>query len=178
MSVGGILLALAVLLAAWFGLLRRGLLRLRAAEEHAWARVAALLQECHSGLAEFAQICGRCLPEEPADIDRLLRAAAAVRAAAASRDLPALAGAERLLQDAIARLRASAATSQKLLADAAAGGLLERLERAQQSLAEQRELHDAALNLLELRRRHFPERLVERALSLPPAGAPGAGTPR
>lgn len=178
MTAGWILLALVVLLTAWLGVIRRGLLRLHAAEEHAWARVAALLQERNAELAAFAQVCGRCLPEEQAGIDRLLRTAAAVRTAAASRDLPALAGAEHLLQAALERLRANAATSQKLLADAAASGLLERLERVQQSLAEQRELHDAALNLLQLRRRQFPERVAGRTLGLRPGGVPGPGTRR
>ncbi len=161
-----IALALAALLAAWAGVIRHGLAQLRAAVSQAWAGLDALLLERRDELAAFAGACGRYLPEEQDGIDRLQRASAAVFAAAGRRDLPALGAAENLLQDAHARLSASAATSQKLLADADCRERRERLGCIRRALAEQREIYNAAVNLLNLRQQQFPERLVARAMRL------------
>ena len=162
-----IALALVALLAAWAGVIRHGLSRLRAAAAQAWAGLDALLLERHDELAAFTAACSRYIPEEQGGIDRLLRARAAVFAAAGRRDLPALGAAESLLQDALARLGASAATNQRLLADAACRERRERLDCIQRALVEHREIYNAAVNLLNVRQQQFPERLVARAMRLP-----------
>jgi LemA protein len=161
-----IALALTALLAAWAGVIHHRLRQLRAVVSQAWAGLDALLLERRDELAAFAAACSRHLPEEQDGIERLQRASAAVFAAAGRRDLPALGAAESLLQDAQARLSASAATSQKLLADADCRERRERLGCIQRALAEQREVYNAAVNLLNLRQQQFPERLVARALRL------------
>jgi LemA protein len=89
--------------------------------------------------------------------------------AAAREDIPALAAAEKSLQDSIARLLALVDNYPQLCADPAFPGLCERIGQLDEAICERREHYNFAANLQNVRSQSFPHRLIARFIGLHPA---------
>jgi LemA protein len=158
-----IVVAIAALVALSAIIVRAGLYRLQDAVRQSWARLDALLLERHDLLQELVTLCARYLSYEQDTIERVARANEAVFAAAAREDIPALGAAGKTQGDALARLFALAGNYPQLGADPAFPGLRDRILRIDAAIAEQRELFNSTINLLNVRSMAFPHRLVARA---------------
>lgn len=156
-------LAIAALLALVAILLRAGLARLRESVRQSWTGLDALLIRRHDLLPELVDLCARHMPDEQEIFERLSRAGTAVLQATARQDVPALAAADAVLRQSLARLLSLTADYPRLHADPAFIGLRERLTQLEASVAEHRERYNSAVNLLNVRCRTFPHRLIARA---------------
>lgn len=158
--------AIAALPALLAILVRRGLLRLRESVRQSWAGLDALLLERHDLLTQLGERCATHMRYEQPVLDRVSRADAAVFAAAAHGDIPALAAAEKLLRASVAELLALAENYPALGRDPAFSELRERAVAIDAAIAERRELYNSAVNLLNVRSQAFPHRMIARASGL------------
>ena len=156
--------AIAALLALPAMLIRSGLLRLRASVQQSWAGLDALLLERHDLLMLLAERCGGHMRYEKPVLERVSRADAATFAAAARRDIPALAAAEKLLRSSAAELLALAENYPVLGCDPGFAALRGRVLDIDATIAERRELYNSAVNLLNVRSQSFPHRMIARAI--------------
>ncbi len=155
-----VIAALLVLVAI---LVRSGLLRLRDSVHQSWASLDSLLLERHDLLVELVDLCGRHMPYEQDLLERVSRADAAVCAAAARGDIPALAAAEKTLRAAAADLMAPAENYSLLSAEPGFLRLRERVLGIGAAIIEHREIYNSAVNLLNVRSQAFPHRMIARA---------------
>lgn len=144
-------------------LLRAGLARLRESVRQSWTGLDALLIRRHDLLPELVDLCARHMPDEQEIFERLSRAGTAVLQATARQDVPALAAADAVLRQSLARLLSLTGNYQRLRADSAFLDLRERLARIEASIAEHRERYNSAVNLLNVRCQAFPYRVIARA---------------
>jgi len=158
-----IVLAIAALLALSAIIIRAGLHRLHDAVRQSWAGVDALLIERHDLLPELVELCTRYLSYEQEALGRVARTGAAVSQAAARQDIPALGAAEKSLRDALTILFELAGNYPQLGADPDFPGLRDRILQIDAALAERRELYNSTVNLLNVRSRALPHRLIARA---------------
>lgn len=164
-----IVLAIAALIALFAFLVRSSLYRLHDAVRQSWSGLDALLLERHDLLPKLVDLCARHMPYEPEASERVMRADAAVFLAATREDIPALAAAEMALRAAVAALLAVAENYPKLCADLDFLEMREHVTCIDAAIAERRELYNSAVNLLNVRSRAFPHRIIAHAAGFRPA---------
>jgi len=156
--------AIAALLALFAILIRSGLLRLRDSVRKSWTSLDSLLLERHDLLAKLTELCARHMRYEQDAPERVSRADVATFDAAARQDIPALAAAEKTLCASVATLLALAENYPVLCREPDFLRLRERVLCTGAAIIEHRELYNSAVNLLNVRSRVFPHRMIARAM--------------
>jgi LemA protein len=164
-----LILALIVALAVQCVGIYKGLVRLRAGVEAAWANLAVLLRQRHDELAKLVDACRRLMPFEQALLDRVLRARASISRSCASGDVAAVGAAERQLRLGLGRLSALTEGYPHLADDAAFKHWRSRIAALEQSIAESRELYNGQVNLNNIRIKAFPDVLIAQKFGFRPA---------
>jgi LemA protein len=164
-----IILALIVALIAQCVGIYKGLVRLRAAVEAAWANLAVFLRQRHDELPKLIEVCRRCMPFEQATLERVLRARASIARASSSGDVAAVGAAERQLRLGMGRLFAMAASYPQLIDDAAFKHWQSRIAALEESIAERRELYNGQVNLNNIRIKAFPDVVIAQKFGFRPA---------
>jgi len=156
--------AIAAVLVLLAIMVRSGLLRLRDSVQQSWANLDTLLLERHDLLIKLVEQCARHVKYEQPALDQVSRADASTFAAAALRDIRALAAAEKLLRASVAGLLALAENYPLLGGDPVFAGLRGRVLAIDAAIAERREDYNSAVNLLNVRSQAFPHRMIARAI--------------
>ena len=164
-----LILSLIVALAVHCVGIYKGLVRLRAGVEAAWANLAVLLRQRHDELAKLADAGRRLMPFEQALLERVLRARASISRSCASGDVAAVGAAERQLRLGLGRLSAMTERYPQLADDAAFLHWRSRIAALEQSIAESRELYNGQVNLNNIRIKAFPDVLIAQKFGFRPA---------
>lgn len=164
----GVVIFLAILaFLVFYGIrLRNGLVALRQEVSQAWSAIDALLVRRHDELPELIGVCASHMAHEGETLECLTRARAAVFQAAGRSDVAAASAAESLLRSSLGRLFAAAGNDPRLHADESFRRLQIRVLQLQQHIADQRELYNGAVNLINVRMGRFPNSLVSRMLGV------------
>lgn len=170
-----IALTSAALIAAAAIAARRGLIRLSEDRQEAWAALETQLIKRQELITMIVELCARLLHYEHEAIERVIHAANAVLAAARREDIPALAGAEKAHQAAVATLFALTGNYPQLTGSKAFGALRDRAATLDARVAKRREQYNLAASVLNLRCGAFPHRLVAWSAGVHPAALLGFG---
>ena len=140
--------------------LRRGLVRLRGDVDDAWRAFAEQLEKRQAHVTAMTTLCSRLMRYEQEALDRVTETGRVAQAAAARRDIPALAGAEKAQHAAVAALFELAGHYPQFVKSRAFAALVDRLATLDGRVADRRERYNEAVSLLNLRCGVFPSRLV------------------
>jgi len=139
---------------------RRGLFRLQSDVHDAWHELALQLAKRQEHVTAVTTLCARLMRYEQEILDRVAQSGRAVLIAAAREDIPALAVAEKAQHAAVTALVGLAGNYPQFARSRAFGSLIDRLTTLNGRVADRRERYNEAANLLNLRCRSFPNRLV------------------
>jgi LemA protein len=156
------LAVLAVLVAYAIGIYN-GLVKLRESAKQAWSNIDVLLVQRHDELPKLVETCKRYMQYEQETLERIMKARASVFEAAGRGDVAAVGAAESTLRAGLARLLAVVENYPQLKADESFRHLQARITQLEESIADRRELYNAAVNLNNVRINQFPDLLVARA---------------
>ena len=139
-----------------------GLVKLREAVKQAWANIDVLLVQRHDELPKLVETCKRYMQYEQETLDRVMKARASVFQAAGRGDVAAVGAAEGALRAGLGQLFAVVENYPQLKADESFRHLQARITQLEESIADRRELYNAAVNLNNVRISQFPDLVVAR----------------
>jgi hypothetical protein len=139
---------------------RRGLFRLRGDVDDAWRAFAEQLEKRQAHVTAMTRLCSGLMRDEQEALDRVTETGRIAIAAAARRDIPALAGAEKAQHMAVAALLEFAGNYRQFANSRAFAALVDRLATLDRRVAARRERYNEAVSVLNLRCGAFPNRLV------------------
>ncbi len=164
-----ILLFLVVAVGGYLIGVYNGLVRVRAAVKLAWSNIDVLLVQRHDELPKLVEVCKQYMQYESGTLERVMRARAGVEAARSSGSMSSLGSAERELRAGLGGLYAVAEQYPDLKASEPFRHLQQRISGLETAIADRREVYNEAVNTNNVRIDAFPDLLVARLGSFPPA---------
>ena len=164
-----ILLFLVVAVGGYLIGVYNGLVRVRAAVKLAWSNIDVLLVQRHDELPKLVEVCKQYMQYESGTLERVMRARAGVEAARSSGSMSSLGSAERELRAGLGGLYAVAEQYPQLKASEPFRHLQQRISGLETAIADRREVYNEAVNTNNVRIDAFPDLLVARLGSFPPA---------
>ncbi|HEY7964795.1 MAG TPA: LemA family protein [Steroidobacteraceae bacterium] len=164
-----ILLFLVVAVGGYLIGVYNGLVRVRAAVKLAWSNIDVLLVQRHDELPKLVEVCKQYMQYEAGTLERVMRARAGVEAARSSGSMSSLGSAERELRAGLGGLYAVAEQYPDLKASEPFRHLQQRISGLETAIADRREVYNEAVNTNNVRIDAFPDLLVARLGSFPPA---------
>jgi len=150
--------------------LYNGLVKLRESVKQAWANIDVLLAQRHDELPKLVETCKRYMQYEQETLERVMKARASVFQAAGRGDVAAVGAAESSLRAGLGQLFAVVENYPQLKADESFSHLQARITQIEESIADRRELYNAAVNLNNVRVNQFPDVLVAGMFGFKEAG--------
>jgi LemA protein len=150
--------------------LYNGLVKLRESVKQAWANIDVLLAQRHDELPKLVETCKRYMQYEQETLERVMKARASVFQAAGRGDVAAVGAAESSLRAGLGQLFAVVENYPQLKADESFTHLQARITQIEESIADRRELYNAAVNLNNVRVNQFPDVLVAGMFGFKEAG--------
>jgi len=150
--------------------LYNGLVKLRESVKQAWSNIDVLLAQRHDELPKLIETCKRYMQYEQETLERVMKARASVFQAAGRGDVAAVGAAESALRTGLGQLFAVVENYPQLKADESFSHLQARITQLEESIADRRELYNAAVNLNNVRVNQFPDVLVARMFGFREAG--------
>jgi len=150
--------------------LYNGLVKLRESVKQAWANIDVLLAQRHDELPKLVETCKRYMQYEQETLERVMKARASVFQAAGRGDVAAVGAAESSLRAGLGQLFAVVENYPQLKADESFTHLQARITQIEESIADRRELYNAAVNLNNVRVNQFPDVLVAGMFGFNEAG--------
>lgn len=160
-----VFLAIVAVLAVYGIGIYNGLVKLRENVKQAWANIDVLLVQRHDELPKLVETCKRYMQYEQETLERVMKARASVFQAAGKGDVAAVGAAESALRAGLGQLFAVAENYPQLKADESFRHLQSRISQLEESIADRRELYNAAVNLNNVRIHQFPDLIVARLFS-------------
>jgi len=157
-----IFLAILAIVAVYAVGIYNGLVKLREAVKQAWANIDVLLVQRHDELPKLVETCKRYMQYEQETLERVMKARASVFQAAGRGDVAAVGAAESALRAGLGQLFAVVENYPQLKADESFRHLQARITQLEESIADRRELYNAAVNLNNVRIHQFPDLVVAR----------------
>jgi LemA protein len=160
------------LLLALFGYLigvYNGLVRVANGVKLAWSNIDVLLVQRHDELPKLIEVCRQYMKYEADTLERVMRARAGVDAARTSGSVGSLGASERELRAGLNGLYAVAENYPQLKASEPFQHLQQRISALETAIADRREIYNEAANTNNVRIQAFPDLLVARLGSFPPA---------
>jgi len=160
----GFVVFLAVLaIVAVYGIgIYNGLVKLRENVKQAWSNIDVLLVQRHDELPKLVETCRQYMQYEQETLDRVMKARASVFQAAGRGDIAAVGAAESALRAGLGQLFAVVENYPQLKADESFRHLQARITQIEESIADRRELYNAAVNLNNVRVHQFPDLVIAR----------------
>jgi LemA protein len=146
-----------------------GLVRVRAEVKLTWANIDVLLVQRHDELPKLVEVCKGYMKYEGETLERVMRARAGVDAARSSGNVTSVGSAERELRNGLTGLYAVAENYPQLKASEPFLHLQQRISALETSIADRREVYNDAVNTNNIRIEAFPDMLVARLGTFPPA---------
>ena len=145
------------------------LVRVSAEVKLAWSNIDVLLIQRHDELPKLVEVCRQYMQYERDTLERVMKARAGVDAARTSGDVNSVGVAERELRSGLAGLYAVAERYPDLKANEAFRQLQARISGLETAIADRREAYNDAANANNVRIQAFPDVLVARLGTFPPA---------
>lgn len=145
------------------------LVSIKHAVSQAWANIDVLLRQRHEELPKLVDACRRYMQHEQETLEKVVAARGAVAQARERSDVKGLGQAETVLRAGLGQLFALAESYPELKANESFQHLQERITGLESGIADRRELYNAAVNINNVRIEQFPDVIVARLFSFPPA---------
>jgi len=166
---GAITLGIIVLVVLYGIFLYNALVQLKHDVAKAWANIDVLLKQRHDELPKLVEVCRQYRDFEQATLERVIAARGQVETASRSQDMNALGLAESQLRAGTLRLFAVAEAYPELKANEHFMQLQARITSLENGIADRRELYNESVNLFNVRIEQFPDLVVAKLGSFPPA---------
>lgn len=135
----------------------------------AWANIDVLLKQRHDELPKLVEVCKQYKQFEQETLEKVIRARSLVQNAREQKDVGALGPAESMLRSSLGTLFAVAEAYPELKANENFMQLQSRISQLENAIADRRELYNEAVNINNVRIEQFPDTIVAKFGSFPPA---------
>ncbi|HKY02183.1 MAG TPA: LemA family protein [Burkholderiales bacterium] len=135
----------------------------------AWANIDVLLTQRHDEIPKLVEVCKQYRQFEQETLEKVIRARSLVQDARQKQDVGALGPAETMLRSSLGTLFAVAEAYPELKTNENFMQLQSRISQLENSIADRRELYNEAVNINNVRIEQFPDTLVAKFGSFPPA---------
>ncbi|MFN3580992.1 MAG: LemA family protein [Pseudomonas sp.] len=162
-------LAVLIVVLLYAVMLYNQLVSIKHAVSQAWSNIDVLLRQRHDELPKLVEACRRYMKHEQETLEKVVQARSAVAQAREKSDVKGLGQAETALRMGLGQLFAVVENYPDLKANESFQHLQERITGLESGIADRRELYNAAVYINNVRIEQFPDVLVARALSFPPA---------
>ena len=135
----------------------------------AWANIDVLLKQRHDELPKLVEVCKQYRQFEQETLEKVIRARSLVQDARQKQDVGALGPAESMLRSSLGTLFAVAEAYPELKANENFMQLQSRISQLENAIADRRELYNEAVNINNVRIEQFPDTIVAKMGSFPPA---------
>jgi len=169
MLIGLILLFVIIALVGYVIGIYNELVRVSAAVKLTWSNIDVLLVQRHDELPKLVEVCKQYMQYERDTLERVMKARAGVDTARSSGDVHSVGVAERELRTGLTGLYAVAERYPELKANEAFRQLQARISALETAIADRREAYNDSVNANNVRIQAFPDVLVARLGTFPPA---------
>jgi LemA protein len=135
----------------------------------AWANIDVLLKQRHDEIPKLVEVCKQYRQFEQDTLEKVIRARSLVHDARQRQDVGALGPAEGLLRSGLGTIFAVAEAYPELKANQNFMQLQARISQLESAIADRREFYNEAVNINNVRIEQFPDLLVAKLGSFPPA---------
>ena len=135
----------------------------------AWANIDVLLTQRHDEIPKLVEVCKQYRQFEQETLEKVIRARSLVQDARQKQDVGALGPAETMLRSSLGTLFAVAEAYPELKTNENFMQLQSRISQLENAIADRRELYNEAVNINNVRIEQFPDTLVAKFGSFPPA---------
>ena len=135
----------------------------------AWANIDVLLTQRHDEIPKLVEVCKQYRQFEQETLEKVVRARSLVQDARQKQDVGALGPAETMLRSSLGTLFAVAEAYPELKTNENFMQLQSRISQLENAIADRRELYNEAVNINNVRIEQFPDTLVAKFGSFPPA---------
>ena len=163
------LIALLIIGSIYAVMLYNQLVANKHAVSQAWANIDVLLRQRHDELPKLVEACRQYMKHEQSTLEKVIAARGAVAEARAGADIKSLGRAETSLRTGLGQLFALAENYPELKANDSFRHLQERISGLESTIADRRELYNAAANINNVRIEQFPDVIIARAFTFPRA---------
>src|SRR5271169_6129713 len=146
-----------------------GLVRVSAAVKLAWSNIDVLLIQRHDELPKLVEVCKQYMQYEASTLERVMKARTGVDEARSYGNVNSVGVAERELRSGLNGLYAVAERYPDLKANEAFRQLQSRISGLETAIADRREAYNDSVNANNVRIQAFPDVLVARLGTFPPA---------
>ena len=135
----------------------------------AWANIDVLLKQRHDEIPKLVEVCKQYRQFEQETLEKVIRARSLVQNAREKQDVGALGPAENMLRSSLGSLFAVAEAYPELKTNQNFMQLQSRISQLESAIADRRELYNESVNINNVRIEQFPDALVAKFGSFPPA---------
>ena len=135
----------------------------------AWANIDVLLKQRHDEIPKLVEVCKQYRQFEQETLEKVIRARSLVQDARQKQDVGALGPAESMLRSSLGTLFAVAEAYPELKTNENFMQLQTRISQLENAIADRRELYNEAVNINNVRIEQFPDAIVAKMGSFPPA---------
>lgn len=164
-----ILIAAVALMLIYAVTLYNGLVNVKHNVAKAWANIDVLLKQRHDEIPKLVEVCKQYREFEQETLEKVIRARSLVHEARQQQNIGALGPAESMLRSSLGNLFAIAEAYPDLKANENFLQLQARISQLESAIADRRELYNETVNINNVRIEQFPDNLIARLGSFPPA---------
>jgi LemA protein len=164
-----ILIALVIVVLIYAVTVYNSLVNVKHGVSKAWANIDVLLKQRHDELPKLVEVCKQYRQFEQETLEKVIRARSLVHDAREKRDIGALGPAESMLRSSLGTLFAVAEAYPELKTNENYMQLQSRISQLENAIADRRELYNEAVNINNVRIEQFPDAIVAKFGSFPPA---------
>ncbi|AFJ01191.1 LemA [Methylophaga frappieri] len=128
----------------------------------AWSNIDVLLKQRHDELPKLVETCRQYMQFEQQTLEKVMQARAAVSAAQANGDVPALGAAETEMRLGLGNLFAVAEAYPDLKANETFQHLQQRISGLENAIADRREFYNESVNINNIQIEQFPDLVIAR----------------
>src|SRR5574337_557910 len=167
--MGVVAIVLAVIIVVYGIGLYNSLVNVKHNVAKAWANIDVLLKQRHDEIPKLVEVCKQYRQFEQDTLEKVIRARSMVHDARHKQDVGALGAAEGLLRSGLGTIFAVAEAYPELKANENFMQLQARISQLENAIADRREFYNEAVNINNVRIEQFPDTLIARLGSFPPA---------
>lgn len=153
---------LVVVVLIWAVMVYNGLVGLKHGVAQSWSNIDVVLKQRHDELPKLVETCKQYKQFEGETLEKVIAARGRAEGARQSGNVAAVGAAEAMLGGALGRLFAVVEAYPELKANEMFRDLQSRISALENTIADRRELYNAAVNLNNVRIDEFPDLLVAR----------------
>lgn len=146
-----------------------GLVNVKHGVAKAWSNIDVLLKQRHDEIPKLVEVCKQYRQFEQETLEKVIRARSLVQDAREKQDIDALGPAESMMRSSLGTLFAVAEAYPELKTNEHFMQLQTRISQLENAIADRRELYNEAANINNVRIEQFPDLIVARLGSFPPA---------